>query len=179
MSPQRGRWGVLAVALALACAAGGFLWSKREGAPLGYETVGARVSQAGYIRGSGPNGARLSFSDGTRVDVSDGTHLRVTAVDSRGARLAIEGGHAALSVVRRPAGAWIVDAGPFVIRVTGTEFDVDWSTDDESLNVSLYQGSLTVSGPPAPLGVMLRPGQRLSARQGRLSIEPLVQRHVR
>jgi hypothetical protein len=66
-----------------------------------------------------------------------------------------------------------VDAGPFVIQVTGTQFDVDWSSYDDTLSVDLHEGTLVVSGPPAPTGVLLRAGQRLTAHEGRLSIEAL------
>ncbi|HYJ10562.1 MAG TPA: hypothetical protein VEX18_16180 [Polyangiaceae bacterium] len=37
----------------------------------------------------------------------------------------------------------------------------------------MHEGSLVVSGPPAPAGVLLRAGQRLVAHEGRLSIEAL------
>jgi hypothetical protein len=62
-----------------------------------------------------------------------------------------------------------------VIQVTGTQFDVDWSSYDDTLSVDLHEGSLVVSGPPAPTGVLLRAGQRLTAHEGRLSIEALEQ----
>jgi TolA-binding protein len=61
-----------------------------------------------------------------------------------------------------------------VIRVTGTAFDVSWSSAEESLVVDLRQGSVVVSGPPAPSGVVLRAGQRLSAHDGQMTIGPLV-----
>jgi hypothetical protein len=76
-------------------------------------------------------------------------------------------------VAQRPSASWFIDAGPFVIHVTGTQFDVDWSSYDDTLSVDLHQGSLIVSGPPAPAGVLLRAGQRLTAHEGRLSIEAL------
>jgi ferric-dicitrate binding protein FerR (iron transport regulator) len=140
---------------------------------LAYEVTGGLLSESGYVRSSGSSGARLSFSDGTRVDLQDGARARIAAVDGHGARLAIENGHAALDVARLPNAAWYVDAGPFVIQVTGTQFDVDWSSYDDTLSVDLHEGTLVVSGPPAPSGVLLHAGQRLTAHEGRLSIEAL------
>jgi ferric-dicitrate binding protein FerR (iron transport regulator) len=152
-----------------------FTWRHRSSAKLTYEVAGGLLSESGYVRSSGPSGARLSFSDGTRVDLQDGARARIAAVDSHGARLAIENGHASLSVAHRPSAAWFVDAGPFVIQVSGTQFDVDWSSYDDTLSVDLHEGSLVVSGPPAPAGVLLRAGQRLTAHEGRLSLEALEQ----
>jgi ferric-dicitrate binding protein FerR (iron transport regulator) len=166
---------LLAVALAVATGGGAFAWKQRGSARLAYDVAGGLLSDSGYVRGSGPSGARLSFSDGTRVDLQDGARARIAAVDAHGARLAIENGHAALNVAHLPGAAWYVDAGPFVIQASGTQFDVDWSSYDDTLSVDLHEGSLIVSGPPAPAGVLLRAGQRLTAHEGRLSIETLEQ----
>jgi ferric-dicitrate binding protein FerR (iron transport regulator) len=163
----------VSAALALALAGGVYAWKHHESARLGYAVAGGLLSDSGYVRSNGPSGARLSFSDGTRVDLQDGARARIAAVDGHGARLAIENGHAALDVARLPGAAWYVDAGPFVIQVSGTQFDVDWSSYDDTLSVDLHEGSLVVSGPPAPTGVLLRAGQRLTAHEGRLSIEAL------
>jgi ferric-dicitrate binding protein FerR (iron transport regulator) len=170
--PWRRRAVIAGLAL-LGVAALGYAWKHHRTARLGYEVAGGLLSDSGYVRSSGPSGARLSFTDGTRVDLQEGARARIAAVDAHGARLAIENGHAALDVARRPGAAWYVDAGPFVIQVTGTQFDVDWSSYDDTLSVDLHEGTLVVSGPPAPTGVLLRAGQRLTAHEGRLSIEAL------
>ncbi len=165
---------VLFAAVLGALVGGGvYVWKQRATARLTYDVAGGLLSDSGYVRSSGPSGARLSFSDGSRVDLQDGARARIAAVDAHGARLAIENGHAALNVAHLPNAAWYVDAGPFVIQVTGTQFDVDWSSYDDTLSVDLHEGSLVVSGPPAPTGVLLRAGQRLTAHEGRLSIEAL------
>jgi ferric-dicitrate binding protein FerR (iron transport regulator) len=164
---------VVAVSVLLGLTAIGYAWRQHRAVRLGYEVAGGLLSDSGYVRSSGPSGARLSFTDGTRVDLQEGARARIAAVDAHGARLAIENGHAALDVARLPGAAWYVDAGPFVIQVTGTQFDVDWSSYDDTLSVDLHEGTLVVSGPPAPTGVLLRAGQRLTAHEGRLSIEAL------
>lgn len=171
-APRR-RLLLVAGALVLSVSGAAFAWRQHISSRLSYDVTGGMLSDSGYVRSSGPSGARLSFSDGTRVDLQDGARARIAAVDSHGARIAIENGHAALSVAQRPAATWFVDAGPFVIHVTGTQFDVDWSSYDDTLSVDLHEGSLIVSGPPAPAGVLLRAGQRLTAHEGRLSIEAL------
>lgn len=168
---QRGLVGGALLLLAVGGAA--YAWKAHGTGRLRYDVTGGLLSESGYVRGTGPSGARLAFSDGTEVDLQDGARARIAAVDAHGARLAIENGHAALNIARLPGAAWYVDAGPFVIQVTGTQFDVDWSSYDDTLSVDLHDGSLVVSGPPAPAGVLLRAGQRLTAHEGRLSIEAL------
>jgi ferric-dicitrate binding protein FerR (iron transport regulator) len=172
---QHRRLAVVVAAVALLSGAGAYAWKHRGSARLGYEVTGGLLSDSGYVRSNGPSGARLAFTDGTRVDLQDGARARIAAVDAHGARLAIENGHAALNVAHLPGSTWYVDAGPFVIQITGTQFDVDWSSYDDTLSVDLHEGTLVVSGPPAPGGVLLRAGQRLTAHEGRLSIEALEQ----
>jgi ferric-dicitrate binding protein FerR (iron transport regulator) len=168
---QRGLVGGALLLLTVGGAA--YAWKSHSTGRLRYDVTGGLLSESGYVRSTGPSGARLTFSDGTEVDLQDGARARIAAVDAHGARLAIENGHAALNIARLPGAAWYVDAGPFVIQVTGTQFDVDWSSYDDTLSVDLHDGSLVVSGPPAPAGVLLRAGQRLTAHEGRLSIEAL------
>ncbi len=163
----------LAAAVALVSGGGAYAWKHRTSPHLTYAVAGGLLSDSGYVRSSDPSGARLSFSDGTRIELRDGARARIAAVDARGARIAIENGRAALSVAGQPGAAWYVDAGPFVIQVQGTQLDVDWSSYDDTLSVDLHDGTLVVSGPPAPSGVLLRAGQRLTAHEGRLSIEAL------
>jgi ferric-dicitrate binding protein FerR (iron transport regulator) len=163
----------VAAALGVLLGGGLFAWRQHGSSRLTYDVAGGLLSDSGYVRSSSPSGARLAFSDGTRVDLQDGARARIAAVDAHGARLAIENGHASLNVAHLPRAAWYVDAGPFVIQVSGTQFDVDWSSYDDTLSVDLHEGSLVVSGPPAPTGVLLRAGQRLTAHEGRLSIEAL------
>jgi len=168
---QRGALG--AFLLVVAAGGGAYLWKQRQPARLTYEVVGGLLSESGYVRSAGASAARLLFSDGTQLELQDGARARLAAVDAHGARLVVENGHVMLSVARAPQAAWYVDAGPFVIQLTGTQCDVDWSSYDDTLGVDLRDGSVIVSGPPAPAGILLRAGQRLTAREGRLSIEAL------
>jgi TolA-binding protein len=69
-------------------------------------------------------------------------------------------------VVHRPDARWSVEAGPFVIVVTGTVFDVRWSGSDDLLQVHLRTGAVTVQGPLLGGGITLQPGQELEARPG-------------
>ncbi|WP_438036194.1 FecR domain-containing protein [Sorangium sp. So ce204] len=157
----RPRWsfalaGAAAFALALVA-----LWPTR---PLDYAVEGAPSAAGRYIAATAGGEARLRFTDGTSVALSPGSAMRVVDVDAAGARMLLEDGRASLRVTRRPEARWSVEAGPFAVLVTGTEFDVSWSRGDGTLRVDLREGSVTVRGPLAPDGLPLRAGQRLVAR---------------
>lgn len=105
----------------------------------------------------------LSFSDGTRIDVAAGARARVAEVTSRGARLLVESGVVRASVVHRDDTAWLVDAGPFEVKVTGTRFDVAWQPTEQAIVVTLHEGSVVVSGCGLADGQRVSAGQQLNA----------------
>ena len=89
--------------------------------------------------------------------------MSVVAPGPHGARLRVDEGAAHFSVMHLPHAAWSVEAGPYVVEVTGTVFDVRWSSADEVVEVRLQSGSVRVSGPMLTEHATLRPGQRLTA----------------
>lgn len=101
----------------------------------------------------------LSFSDGTRVQIAAGARARVAEVSSRGARVLVESGVVHANVIHRHDTRWLVDAGPFEVKVTGTRFDVGWEPGEEAIVVTLHEGSVVVTG------CALAEGQRVSAGQ--------------
>jgi hypothetical protein len=60
-----------------------------------------------------------------------------------------------------------VEAGPFVVSVTGTDFTVHWDPTSEELAVKLRRGRVAVSGPVVGDGLTLRPGQNLTVNLSR------------
>jgi ferric-dicitrate binding protein FerR (iron transport regulator)/TolA-binding protein len=139
-------------------------------APLAY-VVERAASSGGYVRAEAQP-AVVRFSEGTVIELVPPGRARVAEVTPRGARVSLESGRAAVRVQPLPDAAWSVEAGPFVIGVTGTEFEVAWSASEERLEVRLFTGSVIVKGPPAPAGVALAPGQRLLAyARGKMLIE--------
>lgn len=159
----RRRVWILAIAGAAAAVALGIGW-RRFDRPLTYAVAAPALEQDGYVRGTGPAGTEVRFSDGTRIRVADAGRLSVLGRGRRGARLRVEEGRARFEVVPRPGAAWVVEAGPFSVDVTGTVFDVRWSGADETVEVSLRSGAVRVRGPLIREQAVLRPGQRLTAR---------------
>jgi FecR protein len=153
----------LAAAAALAITLGVIL--ERRPARLQYHVAGAAVADGPWL-GVAPSGAALpvNFSDGTEVDFGPGSQGRVAEVTADGARIVLGAGVLQARVVHRPRARWAVAAGPYTIEVTGTAFDVAWSTADEELELRLHDGSVVVRGPSLPDGLRVAAGQRLVAR---------------
>ena len=116
------------------------------------------AEQDGYIRGTSAGASQVRFSDGTHVDLAQGARVSVLSRGPRGARLRVEEGEARFDVVHLPRAAWSVEAGPYVVYVTGTAFDVSWSGASEVIEVRMRSGSVQVGGPLLPERVTLRAG---------------------
>jgi hypothetical protein len=132
---------------------------------------------------SGPNdyvvaeeeGATLHFSDESEIAMGTGSRIRVRHLEATGARLMLEGGGVQVHIRPRPRASWAIDAGPYVVRVTGTEFDLSWKAEEQMLDLALHKGSVTVEGPLADGSIRMVAGQHLvaRAREASLSITDL------
>jgi len=163
---RRGRPG-WATGLCLCAAAAAVVFglhSWRSGRALTFDVGGDAIVESGYIRGATNAGAPVQFSDGTRIDLAAGARMSVVAPGPHGARIRVEEGAAHFSVMHLPHAAWSVEAGPYLVEVTGTVFDVRWSSADEVVEVRLRSGSVRVSGPLLSEHATLHAGQHLTAR---------------
>jgi len=117
----------------------------------------------------------LRFSDGTAMDLSPGTRARVAALSRHGASLSLETGRISANVVHRNSADWTIGAGPYIVRVVGTEFDVAWDPDLENLEVEVRHGTVKVSGPVLADDQSVSNEQRLtvSLRERRATIHTL------
>lgn len=145
----------------------------RDAGTLTFNVLNGTVSDAGYVRATGLGDTELRFSDGSNLALDPGTRTRVAEVDAHGGRVLIENGRARVKVTHRPRAKWTVDAGPYSVKVTGTEFDVRWSAEDELFDVRLLKGSIIVKGPLASAGLAMEAGQRLVAnvKEGEIFLE--------
>jgi hypothetical protein len=127
-----------------------------------YEVVNGTVSEGGYIA-TGDAEASLRFSDRSELGVAAGTRVRVSRLQVHGARVMLEGGTLHVRIHHEPGTAWTLDAGPYVVHVTGTEFDLGWRADEQTFDLRLHAGSVVVEGPLADAGVRVAAGQHLVA----------------
>jgi len=131
---------------------------------LEYRVSGPVISDEGWLGVPTDRGAlSLRFSEGTEIDLGPGSKGKVADVTSDGARVVLGTGLLRARVVHRPRTHWTVVAGPYSIEVTGTAFDVGWSTSGERLELSLHDGSVLVRGPSLRDGIRVAAGQRLVA----------------
>ncbi len=101
----------------------------------------------------------LSFSDGSEVKLEPRSGARVTRLDHLGGEVLIESGTAQVRVVHSKTSRWTVDAGPFEVRVVGTQFQVSWMPQEEHFVITLRQGHVEVSGPMVAQGRFVEAGE--------------------
>jgi hypothetical protein len=143
---------------------------------LTYSVDAMSQAENGYVRvADGARPATVRFSDGSEIRVDPGAELRVEDLARDGARVALFKGRTGVNVVHRDRTRWAVAAGPFVVRVTGTSFDLAWTSEEAKLEVTLRSGSVVVEGPLTRAGVRLSEGHRLvaSLHEDRLVVESL------
>lgn len=178
-SPERRGLGIV-LGLAAALAVVSFVlvgrhWvaSRSEG-PLSYAVEGGSIDSNGAVSATGKAQPTLRFSDGTEVVFAPGARGRVKSVAAHGARISLHG-RVDVAVVPWHEAEWLFDAGPFLVKVTGTTFTADWREADERLEIILKTGSVSVSGPLSDGAITLRAGQRLtvSAREKEVIIRSI------
>jgi hypothetical protein len=145
-----------------------------EGTPLAWHVENGAASARGYV--SVPltaSAARLVFGDGSDVALAPGSRARVAETTSVGAKVVLEQGRARVTLQQREGARWLVGAGPFALRASGTELLVAWSADAETLDVWMRSGHAEVTGPVLVDALSLSAGQHVRARvrDGTLQID--------
>jgi hypothetical protein len=160
------RWqavSALGFAALLIVAAPAAWFAVRRPGPLTFEVINGTVGAAGEILPA-EAGTRIRFSDGSEIALDREARAQVSDVTRVGARIVLSNGRAHTFFVPKPGARWQVAAGPYVVRVTGTIFDVQWSSDGEAFDVWLQKGSVRVSGPLIGDGIAMTHGQHLLTR---------------
>ena len=159
----RVRWSLVAALSALAVMLPAAWLVLKQPSALTFEVIHGTVAASGEIRPL-DSGTRIQFSDGSQVVLDDGARTQVRDLAADGARIVLTRGRAHTYFVPRPHAHWQVAAGPYVVQVTGTIFDVEWSEENQALDVWLHKGSVTVRGPLIDGGVVMTRGQHLLMR---------------
>jgi ferric-dicitrate binding protein FerR (iron transport regulator) len=138
----------------------------------GGEALRVSVQSSGSSE-PGRDDAIVHFSDGSEIALGAGALVRIEALTSRGAELALEHGVAKLDVAERPGARWRLRAGGYQIQGSGASFDVDLDAERHALSIALSGGSLSVSGPAIQQELELESGERLSIEldQSRVHVE--------
>jgi hypothetical protein len=160
------RWqavSALGFAALLLVAAPAAWFAVRRPGPLTFEVINGTVGAAGEILPADA-GTRIRFSDGSEIALDREARAQISDVTRVGARIVLSNGRAHTFFVPKPGARWQVAAGPYVVQVTGTIFDVQWSSDGEAFDVWLQKGSVRVSGPLIGDGIAMTHGQHLLTR---------------
>jgi hypothetical protein len=135
------------VALGAAAALTYFVVRRTSPPPdLDFLVDGAPGKVGDFVLSPDDRSIELKFLEGTSATLDPRTRGRVTAVSPYGADVVIEAGKAKVSVVPRPHNRWTVHAGPFVVHVTGTRFDVAWDPVKDRFVLELREGKVKLSG---------------------------------
>ncbi|MGC4070867.1 MAG: FecR family protein [Polyangiaceae bacterium] len=143
----------------------GLYWQRStERSLLSYRIENGSIGADQTIVANGAQSPRMRFSDGTEIKLQPNTTARVRYLSDRGAALALEAGQLHAEIVHSSHSEWRFDAGPYVIQVTGTVFDVSWEPDPDRFELKLQHGSVTVHAPISNGPIPVRAGQWLTIR---------------
>jgi transmembrane sensor len=143
-----------------------FLIRRATSGDLDFSVDGAPGKVGDFLPSPDNRSIELKFAEGTSAVFAPKTRGRVTAVSPYGADVVIEAGKAKMAVVPRQHNRWLVHAGPFVVHVTGTKFEVAWDPAKDKFVLELYEGKVTVSGCVFGDGNQITAGERVEAGCG-------------
>lgn len=157
---------------ALALAAGALLWLYAWRAPMHASYQGRELGEQARVFGTAPEGEALDFSDGSRLVLNYRAEISVSTLSRERAQVQLNRGTLSARIQKGTGRAWVIDAGPYSVRVVGTEFSVDWNSEQKELGVDVREGQVLVLGGDLPAtGVTLSAGGRL-VRRGRAEVPP-------
>ena len=149
---------VAAIAVAVGIAAGLLLTlGFREDSQLSYELRGA-TAQGGVIEARRGE-ATVSLSDGSSILAENQTKFSVDVVGRNSALTRLVKGKLHIRVQHNEDTSYRFIAGPYEVRVVGTEFDLGWDP-HLGLSLSMAKGEVRLAEPGGKLRT-LGPGQSL------------------
>lgn len=161
----------LAVAGAAGALAATLFVLQASPAKLSFQVAGGAFDASGHVVGG--EHTLIRFSDGSEAALARGAEAQIANVTERGADVVLAHGSMRVHIAKKPEAAWKVAAGPYDVRVTGTAFDVSWSSQTQAFDLRMETGAVIVTGPLAASGIVLRAGQHLfgGVAEGRLTVE--------
>jgi TolA-binding protein len=157
-------WAAVALAANVAIVAILVVTIRRATPPLEVAVTGGHLVSDGAIETDTGKAPRLHFSDGSDIQLSATTHASLRHVDGYGATVSLRDGEADVDITHRTGARWAFEAGPFVIRVTGTAFRFVWKPETEEFELLMQRGTVEVQGPLTDGALALHAGQHLFVR---------------
>jgi hypothetical protein len=145
------RWWLRGFAFAAAALALGFatyrLLPERNALPLHYVLEGTTLGPGETIQADSATPARLVFSDTSQIRIAPAAKLSVLSLDAHGSRISLADGDLDVQVHHRPDTSWRFEAGPFTVKVRGTEFHLAYAAERGRLALQMVTGVVEVQGP--------------------------------
>jgi ferric-dicitrate binding protein FerR (iron transport regulator) len=143
-SSGSGRLVAIALALALASALVLALGSKAD-SKLSFELRGGN-SQGGMIEAARGE-ATVALSDGSSILAENGTKFSVDVLGRNAALTRLVGGKLHVRVEHNEGTSYRFIAGPYEVRVVGTEFELAWDPNGNGLLLSMSKGEVQLLEP--------------------------------
>jgi len=120
----------------------------------------------------------MSFSDGSTIALEAASIARVLQTAPQEVQVVLEQGAANVHVTHAEDTHWLLEAGPYHVVVTGTEFLLTWDPGGKIFSLELYRGAVRVTGPLLKEGKNVEAGQRVEAHltQERIEITSMLAR---
>lgn len=106
----------------------------------------------------------VSFSNGSKITLAPGSRMRVLQSNDFGDASVIESGSAKLTAGSANEQKAVVAAGPFLVSLSQGETELSWTAKNETLEISVRRGTVTLSGCQFGSGSSIEPGQPVRTR---------------
>lgn len=151
------RVALIAVALALAAAALLTLGSRAD-SQLNYELRGGHTQDGVIVAERGE--ATVALSDGSSILAENRTKFSVDVVGRNAALTRLVTGKLHVRVAHNDDTRYRFIAGPYEVRVVGTEFDLSWDPHGAGLTLTMSKGEVRLIEPGGKLSTV-KPGEVL------------------
>lgn len=155
---------LVAIALALAVASALVLaWGSKADAKLSFELRGG--STHGGIIEAARGEATVALSDGSTILAENGTKFSVDVLGRNAALTRLVAGTLHVRVEHNEDTSYRFVAGPYEVRVVGTEFELSWDPSAKGLALSMSKGAVELLQPNGQTRT-LKAGQALQLPAG-------------
>lgn len=119
----------------------------RPAAPISFLVEAPNSAEVGDWLETRDETLQLRFSEGTRVSLFPETRLQVRQTSAQGAEVMLARGRTHARIEPHADARWTLFAGPYTVKVTGTEFDLSWHPAARRFELVMHSGTVLVSGP--------------------------------
>jgi TolA-binding protein len=131
---------------------------------LAYDLSEGQLGEDGRLRVEAARTSTLRFSDGSQLRFAGGTRGRLVSVTRDGARVRLFDGEVEASVLGTSS-SWEFDLGPYALFAGAGDYTAVWREREQSLELCVRSGKVSVEGPLANEGITAHAGQLLSIRK--------------